>query len=204
MQRFCDREPFAPTFFVNLQATGADLLRDCRALLSTTPVSSGLFPGIQCQQCERTFQSMGALTSHVRRDHAGTSSYSTTLEDMQVQRALHSVNGLPICTHRGRRFARWQQFLQHISRSLCPALHDHAAHVNMLYPAPMPSTVPSVDPAVSETVLQVMTGGPRTLHALSQTCDRLTRHCVFCSQWLASSRLMKAHIRRSHGIFGYA
>ena len=176
------------------------VLHDLRAVL-LPPLDAGSSLGqITCQQCGRTFGSTGALSSHMRRAHSRPGPYSATAEDKQVSRALHSQDGLPICKHCKRHFSKWQQFLQHISRGLCPVLLERAMSGMSSLSTPLESRTPNIvlDPMAADVLLRVVTGGPRILLRLPSDRKRLSHHCAFCSQWVVTPRILKAHIRRSH------
>ena len=78
--------------------------------------------------------------------------------------------GLPLCIH-----------------VLSPV--DPAAHVKHCF---------TLDPVVADDILPVVTGGPRLLLRLPPLAHRLVQNCAFCSHWVASPRILKAHVRRSH------
>ena len=189
--------PSIPEFMISIQDSARDVLHELRSVLLPS-LDVGVSMGhVTCQQCGRTRGSMGALTSHMRRYHDKPGSFCTTAEDKQVSRALHSQDGLPICKHCHRHFSRWQQFLQHISRGLCPVLLEKSMpDVGLLSAQPTAHLQAlSLDPKTSDALLRTVSGGPRAL------LQQLSRHCAFCSQWVASPKVLKAHIRRSHTDF---
>ena len=122
----------------------------------------------------------------------------------QVDRFAHSVDGLLICRHCGRKFSRWPQLLQHkhIGSQLCPVLYndDRQPGLNSM-------CCPEVFHAgVNERLLPDQNA---VLAALKARDLRYLRHgdpplwhlaqrCHLCNQWMAHPHFVKTHVRRSH------
>ena len=157
---------------------------------------------IACQECGREFSNMAALNAHRRKEHQFIKQPMTTKMQKRVDRFSHSVDGLPICRHCGRKFSGWPLLLQHIGGHQCPALHN-AARSPGLNPLSDPDVQHAGD---NERVLSAPNAMLATLKAQDLRSLRhgglslghLSQRCHLCNQWMAHPHFVKTHIRRSH------
>ena len=71
----------------------------------------------QCLHCERSFDTLHGMRTHMASKHGARQSSSAPVSDFRK----HSVRGLPICVHCGQSFRKWGGFRGHLQA--CPVLH---------------------------------------------------------------------------------
>ena len=160
---------------------------------------------IACQECGREFPNMAALNAHRRREHQFFKQNITTKMQKRVDRFAHSVDGLPICRHCGRKFSRWPQLLQHIGSQLCPTLYnaDRQPGLNFVsYPEVFHAGDNErllLDPNAVLATLKAR--DLRSLRHGDLSLGHLSQRCHLCNQWMAHPHFVKTHVRRSHDVY---
>ena len=107
----------------------------------------------RCAHCDQVFSNLHDLKTHEGKAH------KKIREKVDVHQG-DGLNGLPVCTHCGAKFVKWQGLQRHIARQGCPALErgDPEAYAKSLS---QPAVLPDVQrPEVLSVLRERWLGSP--------------------------------------------
>ena len=148
-----------------------------------------------CSHCGVADHSRAALKRHVVKQHPAldqpAAPHFSKLED--------SVDGLPKCRHCEKCFPTWQLLQRHIQGGYCsarPAEDSSADHTLLVEQGP--KVVAGVKLA-SHPDMHAILQSHKT-NAILHVPERhvYVQRCLWCGQWLASSKIVKTHYKGSH------
>ena len=133
-------------------------------------------PGLRCEVCLESFETLASLTEHLQSEHA--------LQGMAFNVARDSVAGSPACAHCGILYDNLSSLRSHINQGRCLQFRPDATAESL--------------PIRPDWVQACVEGQMKIVLGNAQSRMALTLHCQLCGVHYARSTDLSCHLQGSH------